>query len=179
MTRCFHRPAHFGGPMEAGRCFSPGFSVAFTPPERSRRPRDRPGVVGTRMQMHHSAAGSESAQNAGAKKRRSAICIYVSVPFLVLPGRTAFRGMTSFQRLCDKTPVCDGTRPGATKLCAPGCRGAGQNRAMVPQRKVTWRKRVWLLVLPLIFLCLPVGALLWLRFDTDDPALLRNFNQVR
>ena len=47
------------------------------------------------------------------------------------------------------------------------------------RRKVTWRKRVWLLALLLIILCLPVGALFWLRHDTDDPPLLRNFNQVR
>jgi hypothetical protein len=47
------------------------------------------------------------------------------------------------------------------------------------RRKVTRRKRVWLLALLLVFLCLPVGALFWLRFDTDDPPLLRHFKQVR
>ena len=50
---------------------------------------------------------------------------------------------------------------------------------VILRRKVTWRQRVWLSVLLLVFLALPVGALFWLRFDAGDPPLLRNFNQVR
>jgi hypothetical protein len=49
----------------------------------------------------------------------------------------------------------------------------------IVRRKVPWRKRVWLLALLLVFLSLPVGALFWLLFDTDDSPLLRNFKQVR
>src|SRR5262245_12100407 len=46
------------------------------------------------------------------------------------------------------------------------------------RRKVTLRKRAWLLAL-LLFLSLPVGALFWLLSDTGDSPWLRNFNQVR
>src|SRR5438445_884250 len=63
MTRRFHRPAHRGGPMEAGRCFSPGFSAAFAPPELSRRLINRPGFVCARMHLHHLAAEDDSPQN--------------------------------------------------------------------------------------------------------------------
>src|SRR5262245_23913556 len=60
----------------------------------------------------------------------------------------------------------------------PVARGGYSRGMFILRRKVTWRKRVWLLALLLIFLCLPVGALFLLRYDTDDPPLLRNFNQV-
>jgi hypothetical protein len=48
-----------------------------------------------------------------------------------------------------------------------------------PAGLLTRRKRVCLLALLLLFLSLPVAALIWLRFETDDTPLLRNFNQVR
>jgi hypothetical protein len=47
------------------------------------------------------------------------------------------------------------------------------------RRKVAWRKRVCLLAPLLVFLSLPVGAIIWLRFETDDTPLLRNFTEVR
>ena len=50
---------------------------------------------------------------------------------------------------------------------------------VILRRKVTWRQRVWLSVLLLVFLALPVGALFWPWSDADDSPLLRNFNQVR
>src|SRR5262249_60034591 len=47
------------------------------------------------------------------------------------------------------------------------------------RRKVTWRKWVCLLALLLAFLSLPVGAIIWLRFETDDTPLLRSYQEVR
>ena len=65
MTRCFHRPAHLGGPMEAGRWFYPKFRAGFAPPERSRGAINRPGVMCARVQMHHSPPESKWCQTFG------------------------------------------------------------------------------------------------------------------
>ena len=41
------------------------------------------------------------------------------------------------------------------------------------------RKRVCLLAPLIVFLSVPVGAIIWLRFETNDTPFLRTFNQVR
>jgi antitoxin component of MazEF toxin-antitoxin module len=56
MTRCFHRLAHTGGPMEAERCFFLVLSAVFASRELSRRPLDCVGVVCARRVLHHSRA---------------------------------------------------------------------------------------------------------------------------
>src|SRR5262249_30983910 len=54
------------------------------------------------------------------------------------------------------------------------------NQGMLKLRRtITRRKWVCLLALLLVILALPVGTIIWMRFETDDTPLLRNFNEVR
>src|SRR5262249_51386268 len=73
--------------------------------------------------------------------------------------------------LKDETPVCDETYPNTTRLCAQSA-WSGQNQGMSKlPRKISRRKWVCLLALLLVILTLPVGAIIWLRFEPDDTPL--------